>query len=408
MYLHNNPFLIIMFEALMLCIKAKRHDISSNVYYVRTSPFSQDYQKIMDKQRYRLKRGLHISKLYGNRNEEATSRDINLNDIPALSISYFSTFPANNIHKLETEVAEMECANALTTVILRRKPKASFMWYKNGDPLTMDPSRMAFADMILFIQSLAASDEGVYTCAVEYEPKMVQIVALHALTVSTITPQVQIAATEDLFLDCHASVFLQIFSSLMKSWYRNDTIYGMIRNVTNRENDSRMDKFENANKNFTGVWTCDISIGQQIWHTSNILVEVGPEPSTIIKLRNLIMHNPIYLGLAIGVVLFAAVTCLCFYVDYNRNENSKVAYESLKKRLVLNVRDSNEDISQHAYDSDGSTDCTYAINQPEVDLEALMWQLDDDRAASYLSVHGDLSTNSENVSEETGESETCD
>lgn len=239
-----------------------------------------------------------------------------------------------NFKRKEGDVMRLDCDNIAARNILRKYPKAGFRFIHNSMPMKIETGRMMFRLGILSIQSLASTDQGVYMCEIEYEPKQVTTVALYSVLVTDGDSEIAVKETNTLSIKCNSVSIARLFKGSIRVWLDEN---GKERSEHIDASLPKPDLFTNVKKSTAGRWICHVKdkASKRVWQTTSYKVIVEPPPTRYEKYYDTIMADKFKYGCifsGVGGLIFVMCFSFIYQTDKARSSDSS-RIEILKKQL---------------------------------------------------------------------------
>ncbi|OWF35063.1 uncharacterized protein LOC110443449 isoform X1 [Mizuhopecten yessoensis] len=230
----------------------------------------------------------------------------------------------------------LDCDTDVTKAIFKQYARASRQWVHNNNALEIENDRMVYQMGLLTIQGLKTSDQGVFICRIEYEPKQFKSVALFTLVVES-NDLMRVQETSVMTLQSNSASLGYIFPSATRAWWH---IGNIVRSNISASQASD-DRFLHANTSIAGYWTCIVSHQlkdgtKRTWKTARYVVHVTPPPSKLEQISTYCSMHPVTIvmcGLVIGgFILVLFVVCVS-RVDKEKMQ-AEEEMDKMKERLL--------------------------------------------------------------------------
>lgn len=96
-------------------------------------------------------------------------------------------------------------------------PETKWGWVKDGDPVTVDVSRMLVEDFVFVLSKVWLSDGGTYECRMTLSSGRVLTADVFTLTVLTPLPTIIVRQTDPFHLDCRSEALVSVLRVLEES-----------------------------------------------------------------------------------------------------------------------------------------------------------------------------------------------
>ncbi|XP_060069177.1 uncharacterized protein LOC132549278, partial [Ylistrum balloti] len=231
----------------------------------------------------------------------------------------------------------LNCNTDVTKAIFKQYARASRQWVHNDNDLEIENDRMVYQLGILSIQALKTTDQGVYICRIEYEPKQFKSVVLFTLVVESNEPNTFVQETGVLVLQSNSAPIGYIFPTTTRTWWINDKMFRSNILASQQQDD----RFEKADKSFEGVWTCIVSRQlndgtKRPWKTARYVVKLTPPPSKSEQLLTYCSEHPVTIVVC-GLVFSGFLLVIFIGCVYRADQDKALAQtemDSMKERLI--------------------------------------------------------------------------